>query len=256
MKPMTSIKYILVTVLASQVGFLQAQTNRVAAPTDYSKIQQHIADRNIFDPNRRPDRVFTTVTPKVRTAPQPTPNSFSLVGTMNYGEGDTAGIYAFFDGSSTQFRKAAVLNDGIAVFKIVSINKESVTLVQSTNKVVLKLGDQMRDDTKGNWKYYGQATGSYSQNDYGRSAGFGTTYDPRGRNNGRSYNSNFRTGADPNASSYNRNQRNFQRGGPNDTAGQDIPQDPQGADFGGFPDGTPMIIIPDFTAPPDAAPAE
>ena len=45
-------------------------------------------------------------------------DSFSLVGIIGYGEGRLAGVYAFFDGSSSQYQKTAQLNDSIATFKV------------------------------------------------------------------------------------------------------------------------------------------
>jgi len=99
-----------------------------------------IADRNIFDPNRIAHSPNAPQTHRQRE-----PDSFSLVGTMSYEKGD----FAFFDGTSPEFHKAAQLDDSIATYKIAAIEHDSVTLAKDTNEIVLALGDQMRDDGTG-----------------------------------------------------------------------------------------------------------
>jgi hypothetical protein len=97
---------------------------------------QIIGQRNIFDPSRVPHRRSSTSTAHVV-------DSFSFVGTMSY----TKGNFAFFDGTSEDFRKVLELNGSIADFKVTAINPKSVTLSSGTNETVLPLGTQMyRDD--------------------------------------------------------------------------------------------------------------
>src|SRR5450432_3426725 len=101
-----SHKITLVMLFAAQNLWAGAPTNNVAVSQDYSTFSKFITDRNIFDPNRVPNVAYTArVRPVFTQAPQ-TP-SFLLVGVIGYTEGQQAGVYAFFDGSSFQYQKAA-----------------------------------------------------------------------------------------------------------------------------------------------------
>src|SRR5579862_1681456 len=77
-------------------------TNNSASPFDYSAFQL-IAERNIFDPNRAPRSIRNTTQPK-------TTDSFTLVGTMSYEKG----IFAFFDGNSSDYKKVLKPDESIA----------------------------------------------------------------------------------------------------------------------------------------------
>src|SRR5690348_15183518 len=107
--------------------------------TDFASFQI-IGQRNIFDPNRVPHRRSASSAARVV-------DSFSFVGTMSYAKG----TFAFFDGTSPDFRKVLERNGGIADFKVTAINPKSVTLVAGTNETVLPLGTQMRRDDDGHW---------------------------------------------------------------------------------------------------------
>jgi hypothetical protein len=101
-----------------------------------------ISDRNIFDPNRRANRP---------DAPRPKPksvDSFSLVGVMSYEKGS----FAFFDGSSSSFRKALKNSDSIAGFKVSEISANRVKLTADTNTFELQVGMQMRREEEGSWQ--------------------------------------------------------------------------------------------------------
>ncbi len=134
-------------------------------------------------------------TPPLPPAPRE-PDSFSLVGIIGYGEGRLAGVHVFFDGSSLQYQKEAQLNDTIANFKVAGISADSVTLVSGTNTMVLEIGEQLHDDTNGDWFFSNGTTVRYS--DTG-----GSRFDNRfgnGRNSfrggfgGRRRNNNFGNG--------------------------------------------------------------
>src|SRR3974390_2996467 len=101
---------------------------------------QLIGQRNIFDPNRVPHRRSSGPVAHVV-------DSFSFVGTLSYAKGN----FAFFDGTSTDFRKVLEQNGRIADFKVTAINPKSVTLLSGTNEVVLPLGTQMYRDDDGHW---------------------------------------------------------------------------------------------------------
>lgn len=101
---------------------------------------QIIGQRNIFDPSRVPHRRSTGPATHVV-------DSFSFVGTMSYAKGN----FAFFDGTSPDFRKVLELDGSIADFKVTAINPRSVTLLSGTNETVLPLGTQMYRDENGHW---------------------------------------------------------------------------------------------------------
>ncbi len=100
-----------------------------------------ITERNIFDPNRVPHR------PGAPPPVQKTIDSFALVGLMRYDKG----TFAFFDGSSADYRKAVKLDDSIAGYKVTNINASTITLKAGTNQVELRVGMQLKRTEGGDW---------------------------------------------------------------------------------------------------------
>jgi hypothetical protein len=126
-------------------------TNASLAPLDYSAFRM-IVDRNIFDPNRYPHRPGE---PRLRSAPKIV-DSLTLVGTMSY----ERGTFAFFDGSSSEYKKALKLSDVIAGYKVTNIAPDGVTLAAGTNALELSVGMQLRREEDGAWRLTEQP-GSY-----------------------------------------------------------------------------------------------
>ncbi len=137
----------------SQLGFkvcavfgaavwLVAAVPAVAQSTNLSDFGffQIIGQRNIFDPNRVPHIRSTRSASRVA-------DSFSFVGTMSYARG----TFAFFDGTSPDFRQVLELDGSIAGFKVTAITSKSVTLLSGTNTLVLSIGTQVRRDDNGQW---------------------------------------------------------------------------------------------------------
>lgn len=95
-----------------------------------------ITDRNIFDTSRAPR------TPRSRedTRRPARTDSLTLVGTIS----SDKGRYAFFDGSSAEFRKVLAPGKSIAGYEIAEIGNESVKLNSGTNSLELLVGGQMR----------------------------------------------------------------------------------------------------------------
>jgi hypothetical protein len=194
-------KIVLAALFSAQNFPAVAQTNDTSAPVDYSTFSKFIAQRNIFDPNRLPNVPYnprrTIITPRVLNQA----DSFSLVGVIGYGEGQLAGVYAFFDGSNFQYQKSAQLNDSIAIFKISAITADSVTLLYGTNTLVLGIGEQLHDAGGGHWVFANGTTVGYnSLSGYssGRNnrSGFGNGGRRRNNNfgNGNNGNGNFNNG--------------------------------------------------------------
>jgi hypothetical protein len=136
-----AILFGLVVALGFEAGVsVLAQSNTVN-PHDFSAFQI-ISDRNIFDPNRQP-RVRNRTTPR----PPRIVDSFSLVGTMSYSNV----LLAFFDGTSSDYRKSLQPGDKIANYTAAEIRQDAVKLVSGTNAIELKVGMQMRRSADGNW---------------------------------------------------------------------------------------------------------
>lgn len=119
-------------------------SNSAPAGLDYSAFQI-IAERNIFDPNRAPRSSRPAAQPK-------TVDAFSLVGTMSYDKG----IFAFFDGTSADYRKVLKPDGSIAGYKLVAISPDSVKLEMNTNVLELRIGTQMRRRDDGSWELSAQ----------------------------------------------------------------------------------------------------
>jgi hypothetical protein len=66
---------------------------------------------------------------------------------MSYGKGP----FAFFDGSSSDYRKALKPEDSIAGYKVTEIGLKSVKLKSSTNEVELAVGSQLSREDGGDW---------------------------------------------------------------------------------------------------------
>jgi hypothetical protein len=126
-----------------------AGANNGSASLDYAAFKV-IVDRNIFDPNRyahRPGAPLVTSKPKSF-------DSLTLVGTMTYEKG----TFAFFDGTSAEYKKALKLTDSIVGYKVTNIAPNAVKLASGTNEVELGVGAQLRREGNGPWLLAGQST--------------------------------------------------------------------------------------------------
>jgi len=140
----TPLTVPLLLLLAAPLA-MEAQDANPPSRRDYSAFRI-IAERNIFNPNRsgRSSRSAGQAASESRVA---TP-SFALVGTMCYEKGR----FAFFDGSSSDYRKALEPADSIAGYKIAAITPGHVKL-ESTNgqPIDLAVGMQMKKQDEGDW---------------------------------------------------------------------------------------------------------
>ena len=130
-------------VLGLANGFpVAAQTTNAPASTDYSSFRI-ITERNIFDPNRYARAPRSRERPVSRSAPY-----FSLVGTMS----NRKGMLAFFDGNDSDYRKVLAPDGVIAGYKVVEITLRGVRLEAAGKPVAMKVGAQMRQESKGEWQ--------------------------------------------------------------------------------------------------------
>ena len=118
-----------------------AQQTNTPDRLDYSSFKI-ITDRNIFN-SRRSARYA----PLTETRPPGRVDSFALAGTMSYEKGP----FAFFDGSSSDYRKALQINGAIAGFKVSDIEPAYVKLASPTNEIELRVGMQLRREDNGEW---------------------------------------------------------------------------------------------------------
>jgi hypothetical protein len=109
-----------------------------------------ISERNIFDPTRRRGYTRNNAGPFIRTPPSET---FTLLGTMSSAQG----TFAFFGGTSAQFRKTVKAGDTIANYRIAAIEHDYVKLAASSNQTItLPVQTQMRRQADGPWSIGGR----------------------------------------------------------------------------------------------------
>jgi hypothetical protein len=112
--------------------FSHAQsTNDDSSTPDFSTFQI-IVDRNIFNPDR-----FGQTSHHQESHGVPT---FSLAGTMSYRKG----MFAFFNGTSDEYRKALQQGGTIAGYTVGKITFDSVQLQSSGKTIDMKVGAAMR----------------------------------------------------------------------------------------------------------------
>lgn len=149
---MKLVKFKVLLGLAAALagaGNACAQSNGVPGPTDYAKFSSFVTDRNIFDPNRQPH--YTSIYhPRIRTQIRNSAPDVQLVGTMSYEKG----LFAFFNGNSTELKKALQVNEKIADYTVAAIAPGRVRLESADKKqqLELKVGDGLRQEN-GKWTF-------------------------------------------------------------------------------------------------------
>jgi hypothetical protein len=150
-----------------------AQSTNDSTATDFSTFQV-VVDRNIFNPDRygrqpRPTREYHSV---------PT---FSLAGTMSYRKG----MFAFFNGTSDDYRKALQEGGKIAGYTVGKITFDDVQLQSGGITIVMKVGAAMRQEgsqwvlrAPGEWGDLSSSGGSSSGSSSDTSSPTSTTTSP------------------------------------------------------------------------------
>lgn len=124
-----------------------SESSQAIADSDVASFNEFkiITERNIFDPNRSaPGRVRRN-----EDKPKPTRVDYlNLVGAMSYDKGR----FAFFDGSSSEYRKSVKPGDSIAGYKVAEVSPDKVTLQSGDKKIDLPVGGQMKRQDEGEWQ--------------------------------------------------------------------------------------------------------
>ncbi len=123
-----------------------AQSTNSPAPSrlEYSNFRV-IADRNIFNPNRR--GAYVRSDRRDSNQNRPSGDSFSLVGTILYQKG----AFAFFDGTSSDYKQVLEPDGTIAGHKVKEVLAKSVKLEAGGKEIEMKVGAQMRKED-GHWQ--------------------------------------------------------------------------------------------------------
>ena len=144
---------ILTLALATAAGSLAAADTTNSAPAKPAPVKADtkvdfqsfrlVTERNIFDMSR---------SGRVRTRPstirQVKVDDFTLIGTMSYEKGQ----FAFFDGSSSAFRRTLKVGDPIAAYKVTAIASDYIELQSPTNKPFkMSIGAEMSRRDNGPW---------------------------------------------------------------------------------------------------------
>jgi hypothetical protein len=159
-----------------------AQEARTPSQFDYSSFRI-ISERNIFNAGRS----GRSSAPRREESRPTRVDAFTLVGTMDYGKGP----FAFFDGSSRDYRKVLPPGGSIAGHKVTEVSAGRVTLEAGTNQFEFKVGTQLRREDEGPWQLreHAEAFASFSsRSEFGRgdSRGFdGRRGDSRGNDSRR-----------------------------------------------------------------------
>jgi hypothetical protein len=171
MKWRNSLVILLVLVLGSLEFGLGTAT---AAPTnalDEASFDK-ITKNNIFNPRRSPK--YVPPRPGGDTRATPRVEFFSLVGIIDYEKG----LFAFFEGSKSDFSKVEKPGDKIADFKVESIEAAMVKLSRGTNTIMMPVNMQMRREEGGDWKLAPRSETFVAGNDRNDRS----RYDRNGRN--------------------------------------------------------------------------
>jgi hypothetical protein len=103
-----------------------------------------VADRNIFNANRSGGPVRSS-----RETRNPSKvEALRLVGIMDYEKG----LFAFFDGTSSDYRKALQSSNVIAGYTLTNVTADGVTLAADGKTYELRVGAQLRREDNGDWQ--------------------------------------------------------------------------------------------------------
>lgn len=130
---------------ASKVTTSKPSPAKLAKVDDGFKPFAVITQRNVFNTNRNPPSPVEAVPTPPRT---PKVEALALIGTMS----SERGSVAFFDGTSTAYRKAAATGEKIGSCTVLSIEHDRVTLQAGDRELCLPLKMQFYREDQGEWQ--------------------------------------------------------------------------------------------------------
>lgn len=137
---------LAVLTVVGAVQFASAQSTNAPARLTYDSFRT-VSDRNIFNPNRYARSTGRSTSRSTSTVPASRVESLSLVGVIAYEKG----YYAFFDGTSSDYRQAVQVGATVGEYKVTRVTANLVQLAHGTNTFDLKVGMQMRREDEGDW---------------------------------------------------------------------------------------------------------
>ena len=133
---------VLAMVACLWASSLRAQPTNSDSTTSYDSFSL-IWRRNIFDPNRHGMSSYHR-----SSGPSRRVDAFALVGTMSYSKGK----FAFFDGTSPDYKKVLEPGATIAGYTVKDITPKNVTLAANGKELEMSVGSQMRNEGQNDWK--------------------------------------------------------------------------------------------------------
>lgn len=106
-----------------------------------------ITQRNVFNANRSAASASAQATPTSKPARPPKIEAFALLGTLI----SERGAVAFFDGTSTAYRRAVEPGDQLGSHTVAAIEHDRVTLRDGDRELCLPLKMQFRREGEGEW---------------------------------------------------------------------------------------------------------
>jgi hypothetical protein len=144
------MKILFAIIFIGVIATAPAQETNATATVDPMSFEAFkvIAQRNIFDPNRSARNGARP--PEER--PKRT-EMFTLVGAIAYEKGE----FAFFEGTSSEYRKSVKSGDNFAGYKVTQVTPKGVHLEAEGKSVQLPVGSQMKRLEGEEWKINTQA---------------------------------------------------------------------------------------------------
>jgi hypothetical protein len=138
---------VVVTNAPSAVVTNAAPAAAVTSPTTGTNFDSFriVAERNIFNQNRS-TRSARRESSRPRSAP--VVQALSLVGTLSYEKGD----FAFFEGTSPEFKKPVKPGEKIAGYEVKEIKATCVKIANEKQEFEIKVGQQLRREDQGEWQ--------------------------------------------------------------------------------------------------------
>jgi hypothetical protein len=144
------------------IGESEDTQNENAVPSNAFDHFQLILDRNIFDPERRPQRDLKR--DRERRPEPPREESFSLIGTMSYADKQLA----FFNASESEWSGGILLGESLAGHKVIRVDYDKVVLQYEGDTIELRMGAGRFRRGEESWQTQHISSASYAQSSSNR----------------------------------------------------------------------------------------